>query len=182
VRGEDLALERELVSMMSDVASRTGHALRSRAFVVGFSRGAQLADRFALFNPGRVAAVASLSAGTYTLPQPAADLDGDGEAEMELPLPYGTADMNEWVGHSLDSEALRQVNFLVCVGGDDTNPNDLPRQWDIFMGRTRVTRAFVFERALEDLHVPARLTIFPGARHQLTSAMTASVDAFLSGL
>lgn len=181
VRVEDIGLGRQLLAMLDDVAWRVGRPLRNHVYMVGFSRGAQLADRFALFHPTRVAAVASLSAGTYTLPQTENDLDGDGEPDM-LPMPYGTADMEDWVGYPLDTESFRRVNFLVCVGSDDTNPSDLPRQWDPILGVTRVARAQSFEQVLQRLHVPSQLTIFPGAKHQLTTAMTARVDAFLSGL
>ena len=126
-----------------------------------------------------LAAVASLSAGTYTLPEAALDLDGDGALD-ELPLPFGTADMEDWVGHALDTAGLRGVQFLVGVGSDDTNAADIPRQWDPVLGRTRVARAQAFEKALTLLRVPVQFTIFPGAKHQLTLPMAASVDAFLS--
>ena len=179
VRAEDPVLCRQLMAMLDDIGLRSGHVTEERVFVVGFSRGAQLADRFALFHPDRVAAVASLSAGTYTLPEAALDLDGDGALD-ELPLPFGTADMEDWVGHALDTAGLRGVQFLVGVGSDDTNAADIPRQWDPVLGRTRVARAQAFEKALTLLRVPVQFTMFPGAKHQLTLPMAASVDAFLS--
>ncbi len=179
IRIEDIGLGRQILALMDDVGWRSGHEIRGRAYLAGFSRGAQLADRFALFHPERVSAVASLSAGTYTLPQASSDIDSDGIAD-ELPLPFGTADMQDWVGYSLDSDSLRRVRFMVSVGTDDNNPGDLPRQWDPVIGRTRVARAVSFEHALEQLRVPAQLTFCPGAKHQLTPAMTAAVDDFLT--
>ncbi len=181
VRSEDVRLDRQLAALLDDVPWRSGQAIRHRVFVAGFSRGAQLADRFALFHPERVAAVASLSAGTYTLPEDSADIDGDGALD-DLPLPFGTSDMTQWVGHALDVAGLRQVQFLVGVGGDDTNPGDLPRQWDPLLGRTRLARAQTFARTLERMHVPAELMVFPGAKHQLTAAMASRVGAFLENL
>jgi pimeloyl-ACP methyl ester carboxylesterase len=181
VRGEDVRLDRQLSALLDDVPWRSGHAIRGRVFVAGFSRGAQLADRFALFHPERVAAVASLSAGTYTLPEDTADVNGDGEPD-DLPLPFGTSDMSQWVGHALDTAGLRRVQFLVCVGGDDTNAGDLPRQWDPLLGRTRVARAQAFARTLNLLHIPAQLSVVPGTRHQLTAAMAAHAGAFLESL
>src|SRR6185437_14401199 len=139
VRGEDVRLDRQIEALLADVQWRSGHAIRGRVFAAGFSRGAQLADRFTLFHPEQVAAVASLSAGTYTLPEDSADVNGDGSPD-DLPLPFGTADMPQWVGHALDADGLRHVEFLVCVGADDNNPGDLPRQWDPLLGRTRVAR------------------------------------------
>ncbi|HVA24005.1 MAG TPA: hypothetical protein VMW62_06380 [Chloroflexota bacterium] len=181
VRSEDVRLARQLSALLDDVPWRSGHAIRGRVFVAGFSRGAQLADRFTLFHPERVAAVASLSAGTYTLPEDSADIDGDGDPDV-LPLPFGTSDMSQWVGHALDTQGLRRVQFLVCVGGDDTNPGDLPRQWDPLLGRTRVARAQAFARTLDLLRVPAQLAVFPGAKHQLTLAMASRVGAFFEKL
>ena len=181
VRAEDVRLDRQLEALLDDLQWQSGHRLRTRVFLAGFSRGAQLADRFALFHPERVAAVASLTAGTYTLPEDSADVNGDGSPD-DLPLPFGTSDMPRWVGHPLDSAGLRHVAFLVCVGADDTNPGDLPRQWDPLLGRNRVARAQTFARTLEGLKVPAQLTVFPGARHQLTPAMASRVGAFLAGV
>jgi len=181
VRSEDVSLCRQLQALIDNVRGRMGRDLRPRVFVVGFSRGAQLADRFALFDPQQVAAVASLSAGTYTLPEAAADVDGDGFAD-DLPLPFGTADMEDWLGHGLDRETLRRVAFWVSVGAEDNNPNDLPRQWDPLLGKTRVARAQAFDQALQAMHIPVQLTIYPGAQHQLTAAMADGVNRFLSAL
>jgi predicted esterase len=179
VRSEDVSLSRQLVSLLGDVAQRSGRTLLPKVDIVGFSRGAQLADRFALFEPGRVQAVGSLSAGTYTLPE--ATLPGAAE-EHALPLPFGTADMASWLGHGLDVNGLRQVRFWISVGKDDANPGDIPRQWDPVLGSTRVARAQAFERALRSAGVSAHLTVFPGAQHQLTPAMTEAVSLFLARL
>jgi pimeloyl-ACP methyl ester carboxylesterase len=179
VRREDVALSRQLVGLIEEVQWETGRTLLPRVDVVGFSRGAQVADRFAMFYPERVEAVGSLSAGTYTLPEPTTELDGDG---FPLPLPFGTSDMPRWLGHSLDTDELRRVRFWISVGGSDDNPGDIPRQWDPLLGDTRVTRARSFTRALEALDVPARLIVYPGADHRLTEDMADDVSLFLAGL
>src|SRR5438445_306267 len=72
--------------------------------------------------------------------------------------------------------------ILVGVGSDDTNAADIPRQWDPVLGRTRVARAQAFEKALTLLRVPVQFTMFPGAKHQLTPPMAATVDAFFAKL
>lgn len=181
IRGEDILLCRQLMALIDDVRSQTRRTLMPRIYIVGFSRGAQLADRFALFQPDRVGAVGSLSAGTYTLPESTWDVNGDGFGDA-LPLPFGTADMADWLGHGLDTEALRSVRFWISVGGSDTNPSDLPRQWDSLLGRTRVARANAFDRALQSIDVPAQLTVYPGAPHQLTPSMAEGVSLFLTRL
>ena len=179
VRIEDLHYVRQIEALLADVPLRTGREIPGPVYLVGFSRGAQLADRFAFFHPDEVAAVASMSAGTYTMPQDSADLNGDGATEP-LPLPFGTADMPRLLGHGLDVDQLRRVAFWVSVGAEDDNPEDLPRQWDALLGSTRVARAEVFASRLQALNVPAQLQVFPGATHQLTRQMTAGVDDFLS--
>jgi pimeloyl-ACP methyl ester carboxylesterase len=174
-------LDRRLVALIDDVPRRINHPIKPHVFLIGFSRGAQLADRFAFFHPDLVARVASLSAGTYTVPSDEGDIDGDGQPD-ELPMPFGTADMERWFGHPLDEDGLRRVSFWVCVGGDDVNPADLPRQWDTFLGSTRVARAQAFQKALQAVHIPAQLMIVPGAKHQLTAAMAEGANAFLTKL
>src|SRR5205814_7739455 len=61
-----------LIAALSDFVDQlpelTGVAVRRTLLLLGHSRGAQLAHRFADFRPDRVLAVAALSAGTYTLP------------------------------------------------------------------------------------------------------------------
>jgi poly(3-hydroxybutyrate) depolymerase len=181
VRSDDLVFCRQLEALLADVPLRTGREVLGPVFLIGFSRGAQLADRFAFFHPDEVAGVASMSAGTYTMPENTADMNGDGRPDP-LPLPFGTADMQRVFGHGLDMDELRRVPFWISVGGADDNPNDLPRQWDALQGRTRITRASAFAQLLATLHVPVQLQVFPGATHQLTPAMAGGVGSFLSRL
>jgi pimeloyl-ACP methyl ester carboxylesterase len=181
LRSEDLAFEAQLTAMTHDASARTGRELRPRVFLVGFSRGAQLASRFALFHPDRVAAVASMSAGAYTIPSSFGDINGDG-VSAALALPYGTGDMASVLGYPLDNLGLRQVSFLVTCGGDDNSPGDVPRQWDGLLGKNRLARAQAFHQALLSLGVPTQLVIFPRVKHQVTAAMTEGVGHFLGGI
>jgi pimeloyl-ACP methyl ester carboxylesterase len=137
--------------------------------LIGFSRGAQLAHRFALAHPDRTDEVAAFSAGTYTLPD---------RSQREI-LPFGTADMQAYLGHPLDLDALRQVHFLVGVGLLDANPSDLPRAWDPYEGSTRVQRASAFVGALQANGIPAQLHVFAGVGHDLSAQMIAQGLAFL---
>src|SRR5262249_39187166 len=148
----------------------------SRAMLFGFSRGAQLAHRFALYFPTRVRAVAALSAGTYTLPDSALSIGG---REVTLPLPYGLADLDRWVGHPCNDRALTRVPFWIAVGSTDNRDGDVPRAWDPYIGTNRIARARSFVDALHHHRVRAGLTIFPGVDHALTPAIEDSVYTFL---
>lgn len=178
VRSEDLKLSQQLEALVADVPSRSGRTIKDRILVAGFSRGAQLADRFVYFHPEQIAAVASLSAGTYTVPWTRLPSDGSDP----LPLPFGTADFPALIGHPLDMNHLRQVPFWLSVGGQDSDPSELPRQWDRLLGQTRLDRAVAFEHALQAVSVPVQLTIYPGVKHQLTGPMTDGVDQFFGAI
>lgn len=179
VRTEDVRLSQQLEALLLDLPQRTGRTLKTGVLLAGFSRGAQMADRFAYLYPGQLAAVASLSAGTYTLPWSTASGISGSEA---LDFPFGTADLAQVAGHALNVASLRQVPFWLSVGAEDTNPADVPRQWDTLLGQTRVERARSFEHALESVGVSVQLTIYPGAKHQVNRSMTDGVDQFFGAM
>jgi hypothetical protein len=126
-----------------------------------------------------VLGVAALSAGSYTLPLETASVDGRARA---LPLPYGVADMGSYVGHGFNPEAFRHVAFRVEVGGQDSNPDDTPRAWDSYLGRTRVDRARAYTQALQGIGVEASLGVYPDAGHGITPQMSEEALAFLQGV
>ncbi|MHB8620362.1 MAG: alpha/beta fold hydrolase, partial [Chloroflexota bacterium] len=111
VRADDVAFSGQLSALLRALPERAGSPTRRHAFILGFSRGAQLADRFAFFYPDQVAAVASLSAGTYTLPQAKA-----GSRASPLRLPFGTADMPRYLGQPLDLRPLDEIPICIGVG------------------------------------------------------------------
>jgi predicted esterase len=171
VAREDLQLSERLLSLLAELPSEAGVPLATdRVRLIGFSRGAQLAHRFALAHPERVSEVAAFSAGTYTLPA---------HSRRDV-LPFGTADLQTFVGHPLDMDALRQVQFLVGVGLLDANPEDLPRAWDPYEGSTRVQRANAFVAALQANGIPAELRVFAGVGHDLSAEMVTFGLAFLN--
>ncbi len=176
VADEDPALMGWLASYLDELPSLTGLSVRRRAFVLGFSRGAQLAHRFALFYPEKVTAVASVSAGTYTVPLARSDL---GKPMM---FPFGVGDLPSYVGRPLDRVELRNVQFWVAVGGDDTSPADLPRQWDAYIGDTRVRRAQAFQSALQKIGERSVLTLYRGTKHALTPEMRTGACTFFRGV
>jgi predicted esterase len=170
---EEAALIRWLDAYLDALPARLGRPVQGRVLVFGHSRGAQLAHRLALARPERVAAVAALSAGTYTLPL--AEVAG-----RAARFPFGAADLAAHTGRALDAAALRGVRFLVGVGAEDADPAAVPRQWDAYVGATRLERARAFAAALRGQGVPATWRAFAGAGHDLTPAMVEAAAAWLA--
>ena len=175
VAREDPKLIAALVEYIDQLPQITGFAVRKRILLLGHSRGAQLAHRYAEFRPDRVLAVAALSAGTYTLPL-ASEAQGKG-----LSFPFGIKDIEKYGGKAFDPARFEGVQFWLGVGGEDNNPNDVPRQWDSYEGNTRVQRAQAFEKAARQLGATAILKIFGGTKHELTPEMRSAACSFLGG-
>lgn len=172
---EDIRFSGLLTDMLDNLPKKLGMKLRRHALVFGFSRGAQLGHRFALFYPERVESIVPISAGTYTLPVERKTSD----PAALMPMPYGVGDMVNYLGHPLDRELLRQVSFLLEVGGRDVEPDEVPRQFDPYSGKDRVARAYAFQNALTSAGVKSRLTVFPDAGHEVTAAMRKAALQFL---
>ena len=174
---DDTTLLPRLAATIDAIPGRTGLATRERVLLYGFSRGAQAAQRFATFYPERVAGVAVLSAGSYTLPLDAMRV-GDGVAP--LPMPYGVADARTYLGEDFDAAAFRRVPFRVAVGELDTDPSAAPRGWDRYLGRTRLDRARAYTKTLQDIGVRGSLAVYPGVGHTITADMQADALRFLA--
>jgi len=174
VAREDPRLIAALVDYLDQLPQITGFQVRKRVLLLGHSRGAQLAHRFAEFRPDRVLAVAAISAGTYTLPVAA-------EQGKGLMFPYGIKDLDKYGGRAFDPTRFEGVQFWLGVGSDDNNPNDIPRQWDAYEGKTRVERAQAFEKAAKALGASTVLRVFGGAKHDLTTEMRSAACNFLGG-
>jgi pimeloyl-ACP methyl ester carboxylesterase len=166
VAREEPMLIKGLTDYLDMLPQITHQQVRKRVLVLGHSRGAQLAHRFAEFRPDRVLAVAALSAGTYTLPESARH------------FPYGVKDLAAYAGKAFDARNLLGVQFWVGVGGQDNNAADVPRQWD-YEGTTRVQRAQAFEAAMQELGATSVLRVFKDAKHEVTGEMRSAACAFL---
>jgi pimeloyl-ACP methyl ester carboxylesterase len=174
VAREDPRLIRWLTDYLDHISDYAGVAVKPRVLLLGHSRGAQLAHRFALFEPQRVLAIAAVAAGTYTLP-----LERTAAGTM-IRFPFGIGDMNSIAGHAFSRMRLiEDTEFWLGVGTEDNNPGDLPRAWDQYLGTTRVQRARVFQNALHDLGARSVLVAFRGERHALSAAMAAGACSFL---
>jgi predicted esterase len=174
VAEDDVALTQSLVELLDSMPQRIGHPTSKRAIVFGFSRGAQLAHRFALAFPERTSAVAAMSAGTYTLPRALSR-----EAGEPLNFPYGTADLGRRLGHPSDAGELARVPFWIAVGGDDDRADEVPRQWDALLGKTRLQRADAFSQALNATGARATLEIYPALGHVMSAEMIRGATAFM---
>jgi pimeloyl-ACP methyl ester carboxylesterase len=177
VAGEDPRLIKWLGDYLDHLSDYAGLPVKPRVLLMGHSRGAQLAHRFALFEPERVLAVAALAAGTYTLPE-----ERSSTGTM-LKFPFGLGDLLAITGRRFSRmELIEDTDFWLGVGSEDSNPADLPRAWDRYLGTTRVDRANAFQSALHALGARSVLVGFNGERHTLTQDMTASACSFLRAL
>jgi pimeloyl-ACP methyl ester carboxylesterase len=176
---EELGLQPQMAGLLDAVPVETGVDLGQRILVFGFSRGAQTALRFAMLYPDRVRAVAAFSAGTYTLPM--ATIKTAAGGTMTAPMPFGVADLEQQVGHKIDAARLAAIRFLIGVGARDNREGDVPRQWDPFVGKTRVERAERFAASLNEMGMPAKMVVVPDAGHELTAPMVEQVTSFLAG-
>jgi pimeloyl-ACP methyl ester carboxylesterase len=172
VAREEPIIIHALADYLDQLPQLTNLQVRSRVLVLGHSRGAQLAHRFAEFRPDKVLAVAALSAGTYTLP-----LTSGPQGSMSFP--FGVKDLAQYAGSAFDPARFGGILFWVGVGGQDNNPADLPRQWDSYEGTTRVQRAQAFEAAMQQLGATSVLRVFGDTKHELTSEMRLAACAFL---
>jgi pimeloyl-ACP methyl ester carboxylesterase len=166
----DLRVDESLVALADQVMAQPRFRIAPTIDVIGFSRGAQSAHRFVLRHPERVAALATFSAGTYTMPTSA------------QPYPLGVGGFALWNHQNpFDVATLRRVRVLVGVGGADANPADVVREWDQVGGTTRLERATRLAQALQQLNVPSRFVSYPGVGHVFAPAMLADTVAWFLG-
>jgi pimeloyl-ACP methyl ester carboxylesterase len=166
-----------LAAFLDRLPEVVGMEVRPGALLYGFSRGGQVAQRFALVYPDRVGAVATVSSGTYTLPLRAFGQEASG---TELPFPFGMADCAELFGRSFDAERLKQIPFWIGIGSRDSDPVDVPQQWTPYIGDDRLERAGRFAQALRGVGIPAEVAEFADTGHNETNEVRAAAIAFLS--
>lgn len=176
---DDTRLLPLLKGTLDSLPGRTGLVTRDRVLLYGHSRGGQAVHRFATYYPERVLGVAAIAAGSYTLPLKTMMVNGRSQS---LAMPYGVANMRAHLGHDFNHEAFKRIPFLVQVGGQDSNPDDVPRAWDPYLGRNRIDRAQAYTKTLQNIGVPASLAIYPNTGHGVSPQMHAEALAFLESV
>ncbi|MSP14941.1 MAG: hypothetical protein EXR62_18530 [Chloroflexi bacterium] len=176
LRQDDVNYLPRIKGMVDSAAVRAGHSIMKGVYIYGFSRGAQMALRFSLVYPELVKRAAVFSGGTYTLPMAESPLEG---AKVPLDFPFGVADLSHYFGRDFNVTKFRSVKFLVGVGANDDQPDDVPAVWTPYIGATRIERARTLFQALERLDVKAELLLIPGV-HQETGEMRSKVLAFFA--
>lgn len=177
LKAEEKKLMSWLNALIGSLPDETGLPLGEKVLLYGFSRGGQLAHRFALAYPQRVMAAAIMSPGTYTLPV-VRNAAYDDRAPLNFPV--GVNDIDNYCGRAFDAAAVEQIPFWIGVGEKDNTPGDLPRQWDRYLGSTRIERARSFAASLSTLGASVELTIFPGLGHAESIDSRASATDFLA--
>ena len=178
---QDGALLPRLKATIDALPAKTGLSFESKVTLFGFSRGSQEAIRFSLMFPDATLGVAGLSAGSYTLPNTTYKAAASDPAKL-LPYPFGTGDVALICGHAFDPDAARRVTYWIGVGGSDNRVEDVPRQWDQYVGNNRVERAKRYVEVLQQFGAPATFQMFPNAGHEVTDTMRADALGFLASL
>ncbi len=200
LREEDLALGHTLHTLIESMPKRLGLSLRQHVMIIGFSRGAQLAHRFALFHPDLVESLALISAGSYTMPWVSQATSGGSQgiagvvsasrtasqatpgptssASKMLAFPLGVGDLPKYLGSPIDWQSFRKISFWIGVGEKDNRTADVARAFDSY-GDTRVQRARTYCSALLGMGVDAQLVVFPNVDHEVTADMRAKALEFL---
>ena len=163
--GENLP---QLKALLDTLPARYGIDVQPAVLFFGFSRGSQEAHRFSFMYPEVTLGVAGMSAGSYTLPVSSVVRQGVAAA---LKYPFGIQDVDAICGRSFNSQAAQKVKYWVAVGGRDNKVEDVPRQWDQYLGNNRVERAQRFVGSLKNFGAQAQYALFPEAVHELTDTM-----------
>ncbi len=136
--------DRSLLAMLA-LVDQMGIARTRKVDLFGYSGGAQLAHRFAMLYPQRVASLHIAAAGWYCLP------------DFTLPFPIGLAAAEKHLKLNFPALAHNQLrNYLelklrVYVGAEDHHRDDALRKGpdvDDSQGRNRLARARHYCRTL----------------------------------
>ncbi len=173
---DDLLYTRMLRDTLDTLPSELGVKLRHHVLLLGFSRGAQLAQRFAFFYPERVQTIAILSGGAYTLPQE--NLNAQSGKQL-LVLPYGVGDVQKHLGKPLNWTEFKKITFWLGVGANDNRKDDVPRMFDSYVGSNRVERTQNLYNSLCAVGVDAHIAVFPNTDHEMTTEVRRAAVKFL---
>lgn len=164
-RADQTPADAGLIRLLDLLAAERGLATE-RFGLFGFSGGAQMAHRFAMLHPYRIARLCVASAGWYCLPR------------ADLAYPYGIGD---GAGGALVGPGFLEIPTTVIVGNRDTRPDPRLRQ-DLpiieHQGRNRLRRARCYARAVkayaESTGHPCRVQVL--ALHAISRDFARSAD------
>ncbi|MCL5958493.1 MAG: hypothetical protein M1358_04110 [Chloroflexi bacterium] len=88
-------------------------------------------------------------------------------------------DLTTYSGVPFDEQALVRVAFWIGVGERDNVAEDVPREWDGYIGQTRLERAQAFASALEAMGASVEFQVFPGQGHEETRTSLDRAMTFL---
>jgi len=157
----------ELHLALADVSKRFG-VPTTRFNLFGFSGGAQFAHRYALMYPDRIARLALMSAGWFTMP------------DKNTPYPFGLAPSVSLSGRALELEGLLACPTRVFVGTHDIHRDaslNKDERIDLVQGRNRVERAGRWVAAMNGISSPAselgriQLCLIEGASHSFSDVV-----------
>lgn len=157
--------DKALIALLDRLAGE--HRIATARFALfGFSGGAQMAHRFAMFHPRRVTRLCVVSAGWYSLPR------------TDLAYPHGIGDPQ---GAPLVGPDFLDIPTTVIVGNRDTRVDASVRQDDVIVahqGRNRLRRARCYVRAVSTYAEtmgkasPTRLRVLDGMSHDFNQCVT----------
>lgn len=157
---------------------QTGVIPTRRVSLFGYSGGAQLAHRFAMLYPQRIASLHVAAAGWYCAP------DHEQTFPMGLGQPEKTAGLDAASLSTLQLRAFLRLPIHVYVGADDITRDDALRQHhalETHQGRTRLARARSYiaglRRAAEACSVSPNMdfTELPGCAHDFSTCAKAEM-------
>lgn len=156
--------DKALLRLLDELAAEEGIST-GRFGMFGFSGGAQMAHRFALFHPHCVERLCIVSAGWYCLPR------------ADLAWPYGIGD---GAATPLVGPEFLDIPTTVIVGNRDTRVDASVRQDALItehQGRNRLRRARSYVRALaaeserSGKSARPRLLTLPGMSHDFSQCV-----------
>ncbi|MBL0313613.1 MAG: hypothetical protein IPP78_13055 [Holophagaceae bacterium] len=174
----------QLLGMIHDAQVQLqakGLKVGPKILLSGFSASGSFVNRFTMFHPERVLAVACGSPGGWPL-APIAELEGE-----RLAYPVGFADLETLTGSPVKIGPLKLVNWFFYLGDQDTNDavpfRDSFSKSDeelIFrrFGTTPVSRWKQAERLYSSQGFLARFTLYPGVPHVASPEMQTDIACF----
>jgi hypothetical protein len=182
-------IDLQIIEMIDDARERLAElhiGAGEKVLMLGFSASGQFTSRFAILHPERTLAAAPGSPGGWPLAPV-----GTWQGEI-LPYHVGIADVESFLGYSLDMDAVRAVPIFLYMGDADTNDavptggaygSDLGELACRLFGDTPVARWPHYEAMYDSVGMNATFRLYPGIGHTISDEMFDDIaDFFLEHL